>query len=113
MSYLKEPNNVPISISILYEQEYHNSYLLSDIIKNNTKKRRAFSEKCTTKIFRPVRILNEREANPTIGEIIPEIIFNKSARSPTTLIQNERWSKKNNTNKITIVSMKSLPMPFM
>ena len=43
--------------------------------------------------IKPVRILNEREANPTIGEIMPEIIFNKSARSPTTLIQNERWSK--------------------
>ena len=48
--------------------------------------------------FRPVRILNEREANPTIGEIMPEIIFNKSALSPTTLIQNERWSKQNILN---------------
>lgn len=37
----KEPKNIPVSISILHEQEYNNLYLMLKV----SKKRRAFSER--------------------------------------------------------------------
>jgi hypothetical protein len=37
--------NIPISISLLHEQEYNNIYLLMKPLKKNTKSRRAFSER--------------------------------------------------------------------
>jgi hypothetical protein len=38
----REPKNIPVSISILHEQEYNNLCLM---VKDSKKKRRAFSER--------------------------------------------------------------------
>ncbi len=47
LSLIKEPKNIPISISILHEQEYNNLCFVFQIKGN---KRRAFSERsCETK----------------------------------------------------------------
>lgn len=45
----KEPKNIPISISILHEQEYNNLCLL--VTPTKFKKRRAFSERSTEKLY--------------------------------------------------------------
>ena len=45
----KELKNIPISISILHEQEYNNLCLILNNVKNNIKKRRAFSERSSDK----------------------------------------------------------------
>lgn len=49
LSSSKELKNVPISFSILHEQEYNNLYLIFKSKKGKAKKRRAFSEKSDTK----------------------------------------------------------------
>ena len=41
----KELKNIPVSISILHEQEYDNICLMVMLLKNKTGKRRAFSER--------------------------------------------------------------------
>lgn len=41
----KELKNIPISISILHEQEYNNLCLMIKTTKGKVKRRRAFSEK--------------------------------------------------------------------
>jgi hypothetical protein len=45
LSSSKELKNIPVSISILHEQEYDNICLLIASLKNKTGKRRAFSER--------------------------------------------------------------------
>jgi hypothetical protein len=45
----KELKNIPVSISILHEQEYNNLYLLMKPIRGKVKKRRAFSERSSDK----------------------------------------------------------------
>ena len=45
LSSTKEPKNIPVSISILHEQEYNNLCFLLKIVKSKERKRRAFSEK--------------------------------------------------------------------
>lgn len=45
LSSTKEPKNIPVSISILHEQEYNNLCLLLKAVKSKERKRRAFSEK--------------------------------------------------------------------
>lgn len=45
----KELKNIPISISILHEQEYNNLCLMFKTTKGKVKKRRAFSEKSSDK----------------------------------------------------------------
>ena len=47
ISVCKEAKNIPMSISILHEQEYNNLCLMYKFIKSE--KRRAFSEKNTNK----------------------------------------------------------------
>lgn len=41
----KELKNIPVSISILHEQEYDNICLMIKLMKNKAGKRRAFSER--------------------------------------------------------------------
>ena len=41
----KELKNIPVSISLLHEQEYDNICLMFTLLKNKTGKRRAFSER--------------------------------------------------------------------
>ena len=41
----KELKNIPVSISILHEQEYDNLCLMVKLLGNKIAKRRAFSEK--------------------------------------------------------------------
>jgi hypothetical protein len=45
----KELKNIPVSISILHEQEYNNIYLTLKVSKGNAKRRRAFSERSSDK----------------------------------------------------------------
>jgi hypothetical protein len=47
-SSYKETKNIPVAISLLHEQEYHNIYIMIKSIKS--KKRRAFSEKNSDKV---------------------------------------------------------------
>jgi hypothetical protein len=49
LSSSKELKNIPISISILHEQEYNNLCLMLKVIKTKERKRRAFSEKSIDK----------------------------------------------------------------
>lgn len=51
-STIKEPKNIPVSISILHEQEYNNICTLFNLFKDNIKKRRAFSEKNNNKEYK-------------------------------------------------------------
>ena len=44
----KELKNIPVSISILHEQEYDNICLMIKLMKNKASKRRAFSERSST-----------------------------------------------------------------
>jgi len=44
----KELKNIPVSISILHEQEYDNICLMIKLMKNKAGKRRAFSERSST-----------------------------------------------------------------
>lgn len=46
----KEPKNIPISISILHDQEYNNLCLILKPLKSKERKRRAFSEKSIDKL---------------------------------------------------------------
>jgi hypothetical protein len=41
----KELKNIPVSISILHDQEYNNLYLMLNLKKNKVRRRRAFSDK--------------------------------------------------------------------
>ncbi len=45
----REPKNIPVSISILHEQEYNNLCLILKTNKSKVKKRRAFSERSSDK----------------------------------------------------------------
>ncbi len=45
----KDIKNIPISISILHEQEYNNLCLMLKMTNGKVKKRRAFSEKSSDK----------------------------------------------------------------
>jgi hypothetical protein len=45
----RELKNIPVSISILHEQEYNNLCLILRSSKNKIKKRRAFSDKSNDK----------------------------------------------------------------
>jgi hypothetical protein len=47
LSSSKEIKNIPISFSILHEQEYNNLYYILRSVKNKKNRRRAFSEKST------------------------------------------------------------------
>jgi hypothetical protein len=49
LSSSKELKNIPVSISILHEQEYNNICLMLKMIKSRERKRRAFSEKSIDK----------------------------------------------------------------
>ena len=51
LSSSKEIKNIPVSISILHEQEYDNLCLLLKFLKNKAGKRRAFSERSNEKSF--------------------------------------------------------------
>jgi hypothetical protein len=51
LSYSKKLNNIPISVSLLHEQEYNNLNLISKIKKNNNKARRAFSDKSNDRLM--------------------------------------------------------------
>jgi hypothetical protein len=44
----KELKNIPVSISILHEQEYDNVCLMITLMKNKAGRRRAFSERSST-----------------------------------------------------------------
>jgi hypothetical protein len=46
----KELKNIPVSISLLHEQEYNNLYLMIDLKKNKIRKRRAFSDKSNDRL---------------------------------------------------------------
>jgi hypothetical protein len=48
LSSSKELKNIPVSISILHEQEYDNICLMITLMKNKAGKRRAFSERSNT-----------------------------------------------------------------
>ena len=50
LSVTKELKNIPISISLLHEQEYNNLCIIYKISKSCAPKRRAFSEKSSCKI---------------------------------------------------------------
>lgn len=41
----KELKNIPVSISLLHEQEYNNLYLLINLKGNKVRRRRAFSDR--------------------------------------------------------------------
>lgn len=45
----KEPKNIPISISILHDQEYNNLCLILKALNSKERKRRAFSERSIDK----------------------------------------------------------------
>jgi hypothetical protein len=45
----KELKNIPVSISLLHEQEYYNLCLILKTSKSKVKKRRAFSERSSDK----------------------------------------------------------------
>jgi hypothetical protein len=45
----KELNNIPISISLLHEQEYNNLCILLKPVKGKCKKRRVYSERSSDK----------------------------------------------------------------
>ncbi len=45
----KELKNIPVSISLLHEQEYYNLCLILKTNKSKVKKRRAFSERSSDK----------------------------------------------------------------
>lgn len=46
----KEINNIPVSISLLHEQEYNNLYLMHRLKKDKLRKRRAFSDKSNDRL---------------------------------------------------------------
>jgi hypothetical protein len=48
-STTKELKNIPVSISLLHEQEYNHICFLMKGIKNKERKRRAFSERSSDK----------------------------------------------------------------
>jgi hypothetical protein len=50
LSSSKELKNIPVSISILHEQEYDNLCLLLKLLKSKAGKRRAFSERSNEKV---------------------------------------------------------------
>jgi len=50
LSSSKEPKNIPVSISILHEQEYNNLCLIFKALKDKAGKRRAFSERNSDKL---------------------------------------------------------------
>jgi hypothetical protein len=50
LSITKELKNIPISISLLHEQEYNNLCIIYKIGKSNSPKRRAYSEKSSCKM---------------------------------------------------------------
>lgn len=45
LSITKEPKNIPVSISLLHEQEYNNLCIIMQRVFNPAKKRRAYSER--------------------------------------------------------------------
>ena len=45
----KELKNIPVSISILHEQEYNNIYLTMKVSKGKAKRRHAISERSSDK----------------------------------------------------------------
>ena len=53
MSSIKEQRNIPISISLLHEQEYNNLCLIYKLL-NKSEKRRAFSETNREKISKHI-----------------------------------------------------------
>lgn len=67
LSSIKEPKNIPMSVSILHEREYNNLCVIHRLF-NNTIKRRAFSDKnCAKKsnrdIFSSPKIGNSKTMN--------------------------------------------------
>jgi hypothetical protein len=50
LSSSKELKNIPVSISILHEQEYDNLCLILKLLKGKAGKRRAFSERSNEKV---------------------------------------------------------------
>ena len=63
---LTEITNIPISISILHEQEYNNICIAYKLF-NNKNKRRAFSEKSTNSNEKINSLYNNRSITPLIG----------------------------------------------
>jgi hypothetical protein len=51
LSSIKEQRNIPVSLSLLHEQEYKNLCLIYKLL-NKTEKRRAFSENSRGKIVK-------------------------------------------------------------
>ena len=65
---IKEPKNIPMSISILHEHEYKNLCVMYKLL-NKTSKRRAFSDKSCDKksnrdIFSSPKINNIKSIDP-------------------------------------------------
>ena len=60
----RELKNIPVSISLLHEQEYNNLCLLMKPIRGKVKKRRAFSESSSDKSdsddYIPIRLYEQR-----------------------------------------------------
>jgi hypothetical protein len=71
ISVCKEAKNIPMSISILHEQEYNNLCLMYKFIKSE--KRRAFSEK------------NVNKGNTKLTINTPKPHMSKLTIEPTTL----------------------------
>jgi hypothetical protein len=54
LSSIKEPKNIPMSVSILHEREYNNLCVIHKLF-NNSSKRRSFSDKnCDKKSNRDI-----------------------------------------------------------
>ena len=49
LSITKEPKNIPVSISLLHEQEYNNLCVIMRGLSDSNKKRRAYSERRSDK----------------------------------------------------------------
>ncbi len=85
LSSIKEPKNIPVSTSLLHDQEYNNLCLLRYIKKKTNikvEKRRAFSEKNTI-CTNPISNINNEQSQKVI--YTPRIKAFKSSHEPNKL----------------------------
>lgn len=62
----RDIKNIPVSISLLHEQEYNNLYLILNNTNCNNKKRRAFSERSSDYTNELVQIKCNRSRRKTL-----------------------------------------------
>jgi hypothetical protein len=62
----RDMKNIPVSISLLHEQEYNNLYLILNNTNGNIKKRRAFSERSSDYDNELIQIKRSRPRRKTL-----------------------------------------------